>query len=67
MEMLLAILIWLGCITAPNTYYQDQITAYSNQNQAAINSVMESPPQQEYIWGQYGALTENVQVINPYK
>lgn len=67
MEMLLAILLWLGCITAPNTYYQPQIDAYESQNQAAINGVLASPSQQAYIWSQCGAATENVLVIDPYK
>ena len=67
MEMLLAILLWLGCVTAPNTYYQPEIDSYANQNQAAINGVLASPSQQAYIWSQYGAATENAQVIDPYK
>lgn len=67
MEMLLAILLWLGCITAPNTYYQPQIDSHANQNQEVINGVMASPTQQEFVWSQYGAATENVQVIDPYR
>lgn len=49
MEMLLAILLWLGCITAPNTYYQSQIDSFESQNQAAIDGVMASPTQQAYV------------------
>jgi len=66
-EMLLAILLWLGCITAPNTYYQSQIDSFESQNQAVIDGVMASPTQQAYVWSQCGAATENVQVIDPYR
>ena len=67
MEMLLAILLWLGCISAPNTYNQSQIDTLESQNQVAISGVMASPTQQAYVWSQYGAVTENVQVIDPYR
>jgi len=67
MEMLLAILLWIGCISAPNSYYQGQIDSFSTQHQQVIGCVMESPPQQNYIWLQYGAATESVQVIDPFR
>ncbi len=66
MEMLLAILLWIGCISAPNSYMQAQITDYSTQHEQVINSVMMDAPQQAYIWDQYGQLVPNVDIIDPY-
>lgn len=66
MEMLIAILLWLGCISAPNTYTDVQITDYSTQHEQVINSVMANPPQQEYIWNQYGELVPRVDVVDVY-
>lgn len=66
MEMLIAILLWLGCISAPNTYTQASIDTYVNQNQLVINSVLESPTQQLWIWTSHGSYVSEVDVTDPY-
>lgn len=66
MEMLLAILLWIGCISAPNTYHQAQIDAYSTQHEQVIDDVMTNQQQQDVIWGQYGIVTTELEIINPY-
>lgn len=66
MEMLLAILLWIGCISAPNSYHQLQIDAYSTQHQQVVNSVLTNPTQQIVVWQQYGALVPYVDVFDPY-
>lgn len=66
MEMLIAILLWLGCISAPNTYTQAAIDTYVNQNQPVINSVLESPTQQLWIWESHGSFVSEVDVTDPY-
>lgn len=66
MEMLLAILLWIGCISAPNSYHQSQIDAYSTQHEQVVNSVLMNPPQQIVIWQQYGSQVPYVDVFDPY-
>ena len=66
-DMLLAILLWLGCISAPNTYTQPQIDVFATQNQVVINEVMSTPPKQEVIWQAYGPQVIYVEVIDPFK
>lgn len=66
MEMLLAILLWIGCISAPNTYHQTQIDAYTVQNQPVINTVLDNEAQQMVIWQQYGVAATEIEVIEPY-
>ena len=67
MEMLIAILLWIGCITAPNTYTQAAIDNYSIINEPVITSVMNNPPQQIDIWQQYGAVVTEVSIVDPFK
>ncbi|MDZ4744771.1 MAG: hypothetical protein SGJ05_02075 [bacterium] len=67
MEMILAILLWMGCISAPNTYQQSQIDAYTTQGQQVINSVLASQSQQEIIWQQYGAVVPTLDIVDPFK
>ena len=66
MEMLLAILLWIGCISSPNTYYQAQIDSYSTQHQQVVDSAMSNQVQREVIWQQYGIAATELEVIDPY-
>lgn len=67
MEMLIAILLWIGCITAPNTYTQAAIDNYSILNEPVITSVMNDPPQQIAIWDQYSVAVIEVNIVDPFK
>lgn len=67
MNMILAILLWLGCIQAPNTYTVQSIDAYAQQHQTVITDVLGNQPQQDVIWSQYGVVVGEVNVIDPYK
>jgi len=67
MEMLLAILLWIGCISAPNTYTQSTIDTYATDNEPAITYVMGDQSQQTQIWNQYGVAVSNVNIIDPYR
>lgn len=66
MEMLLAILLWIGCISSSNTYYQTQIDAYSTEHEQVVGSVMSNQAQQEMIWQQYGVAAQELDVFDPY-
>ncbi|MDZ4744980.1 MAG: hypothetical protein SGJ05_03145 [bacterium] len=65
MEMLIAILLWIGCISAPNSYTTQAIDNYATTNEVVVNSVLSSQAQQQVIWNQYGYAVPSVQVINP--
>lgn len=67
MDMIIAILLWLGCITAPNTYHIDQINTYATQQQPVINSVLTDPPLYDSVWYQYGSIVPEVDVYDPYQ
>ncbi|MDZ4744657.1 MAG: hypothetical protein SGJ05_01495 [bacterium] len=67
MQLLLSILLYLGCISAPNSYQLPQVNTYANQHQAFINSVYTTPPLQDYIVQQYGAAATTIEVIDPFK
>jgi len=67
MEMIIAILLWIGCISAPNSYQQTQINGFTTQHEQVITSVLSSEPQQAIIWQQYGAAVPYVEVDDPYR
>ena len=67
MEMLIAILLWLGCIQAPNTYTTSVIDAYTLQNQTVINTVLADQVQQDIIWNHFGVAASEIDIINPYQ
>jgi len=65
MGMLIAILLWLQCITAYNTYTTHQIDAYAAANTQVINAIYNSPPASADIWEIYGPVVPTVDVIDP--
>ena len=65
MEMLIAILLWLQCITAPHTYTVQQIDGYATTNAQVITAVYNAPPLCADIWQVYGPVVPMVDVIDP--
>ncbi len=65
MDMLIAILLWLGCIQAPNTYTPIVINGHIVDNASAVNAVLSNQAQQGIIWTQYGNVVPTVQIVDP--
>lgn len=67
MDLIIAILLWIGCISAPNTYSSRAIDDYATTHDPTITSVMGDSTQQSIIWQQYGAAVPYVEIIPLYE
>lgn len=64
-EIVIAILLWLGCIESPGSYSATTIGAYQYQHQPFINYVQTDSILSATIWQQHGSAVEEVKIIQP--
>ncbi len=67
MDLLIAILLWIGCISAPGTYTTTQIGDYKTANLSTINAVYQDPVTQNWIWTTYQGQVSQVRIIDPFR
>jgi hypothetical protein len=63
-QLILAIMLYLGIITAPNTYHLKQLKGYETQYAVAISDVQGDPSQMVTVQQDYMPMTEEIIIID---
>ena len=63
-QIIIAILLYLGIISSPNTYHLTQLKAYENQYTVQINDVMSDPAQMQIVQRDYLPLGDEIIIID---
>lgn len=60
MDMIIAILLWMGVVHTGSTYSQAEFNELVNVNQPVIDAVLADPVQQEMVWATVGTREPDV-------
>lgn len=62
MELLVAILVWLGCFEANGTYTASEMEMYIASNHAAVQAIINDPAMQAVVWDACGSIVPTITV-----
>ncbi len=62
MELLRAILVWLGCFEANGVYTASEMEMYIASNHAAVQAIINDPAMQAVVWETCGSTVSTIVV-----
>lgn len=62
MELLIAILVWLGCFEANGVYTASEMEMYIASNHAAVQAIINDPSMQAVVWETCGSAVASISV-----
>jgi hypothetical protein len=62
MELLIAILVWLGCFEANGVYTASEMEMYIASNHAAVQAIINDPAMQAVVWETCGSTVATIVV-----
>ena len=62
MELLIAILVWLGCFHANEQYTESEMEQELATNQAAVNTILNDPSLQAMVWDSCGVIAPTITI-----
>ena len=64
MELLIAILIWLGCFEANGVYTASEMEMHIASNHAAVQAIINDPAMQIVVWDSCGSIVPTI-IVRP--
>lgn len=62
MDLLIAILVWLGCFHANTEYTESEMEMELSNHQAAVELILDDPSLQEIVWDSCGIIVPTISI-----